>query len=329
MSWVVERCPVCFNRHSETARFLTNEDVISRRVECPICGAFKIDEIARRTRLSPENIRTANQRAVMSHRLRSSKPGSQLPLVTADWVDSVVQSGRLPTVSQQVKNAIQYIGDEVSARGEEIDTADEGLFAIMGAANPQRAAQLLEELRSRGLLRVTVFDSIDPIQVSALDLTLEGWSRYEEYRLQGPVGKSAFLALQFDDPKLDSLIRNTIKPVLIDQLGFELEDMRDLARTGIIDNIMREKIRDAAFVVVDLTHNNSGAYWEAGYAEGLGKPVLYICEQKKFEEAKTHFDTNHLTTVLWNSDDPESFAASLVATLRRSLNLFEGSRNAR
>ncbi len=85
---------------------------------------------------------------------------------------------------------------------------------------------------------------------------------------------------------------------------------------------MREQIRDAAFVIVDLTHDNSGAYWEAGYAEGLGKPVIYICEMAKFEAAQTHFDTNHCTTVIWSNDDRQKFELELIATLRRSLDLF-------
>ena len=89
---------------------------------------------------------------------------------------------------------------------------------------------------------------------------------------------------------------------------------------------MRAQIRDSAFVIVDLTHDNSGAYWEAGYAEGLGKPVIYICERQKFEAAQTHFDTNHCTTVMWSADNPDKFATDLVATLRRSLNLFPHSR---
>ena len=79
------------------------------------------------------------------------------------------------------------------------------------------------------------------------------------------------------------------------------------------------QIRDAAFVIADLSHDNLGAYWEAGYAEGLGKPVIYICERGKFEEKQTHFDTNHCTTVLWSTDDPDQFRRELIATLRRSL----------
>ena len=98
--------------------------------------------------------------------------------------------------------------------------------------------------------------------------------------------------------------------------------MRDAARAGVIDNVMRARIRDAAFVLVDLTHANEGAYWEAGYAEGLGKHVLYLCNRQIFTDKGTHFDTNHCTTVLWDSATPAPFTEELKATLRRSLGLF-------
>jgi nucleoside 2-deoxyribosyltransferase len=106
------------------------------------------------------------------------------------------------------------------------------------------------------------------------------------------------------------------------EIGFDLIDMRDVPQAGIIDNLMRQQIRDAAFVLADLTHDNYGAYWEAGYAEGLGKPVIYLCEKEKFNTYKTHFDTNHSTTLLWNVGSEADFAALAVATIRRSLNLF-------
>ncbi len=95
--------------------------------------------------------------------------------------------------------------------------------------------------------------------------------------------------------------------------------MRDVEQAGIIDNIMRVQIAGAAFVLADLTHGNPGAYWEAGYAEGLGKPVVYMCRKDVFEMRGTHFDTNCCTTVPWSSDDPGGFCERLIATLRRSL----------
>ena len=111
--------------------------------------------------------------------------------------------------------------------------------------------------------------------------------------------------MQFDDPDLDSFVRDVVKPAVKRGIGYDLVDMRDVARAGVIDDIMRVQIRDAAFVIADLTHDNHGAYWEAGYAEGLGKPVVYICEKEKFEKQRTHFDTNHCTTVPWSKDDPK------------------------
>ena len=96
----------------------------------------------------------------------------------------------------------------------------------------------------------------------------------------------------------------------------------DEPRAGLIDDRLRVAIQASDFVIADLTHDNLGAYWEAGYAEGLGKPVIYTCESTRFEANKTHFDTNHCTTVTWAEADADGFVENLIATLRRSLNLF-------
>lgn len=154
-----------------------------------------------------------------------------------------------------------------------------------------------------------------------IDLSLAGWDAFEAEKRGKLPGSQGFIALKFGDPELDEFLHVVIKPA-IRELGFDLEDMRDAAEAGVIDNVMRAKIRDAAFVLVDLTHGNKGAYWEAGYAEGLGKPVLYLCKQSVFDEEGTHFDTNHCTTVKWTARESEPFRTELIATLRRSLGLF-------
>ena len=69
-----------------------------------------------------------------------------------------------------------------------------------------------------------------------------------------------------------------------------------------------------------------GAYWEAGYADALDKPVIYICEKSKFKTKPSHFDTNHSTTIFWEKgkdSDNMDFRRQLIATLRRSLDLFD------
>ena len=77
------------------------------------------------------------------------------------------------------------------------------------------------------------------------------------------------------------------------QAGFELIRLDDSPPAGLIDDRLRVEIQSSDFLIADLTHDNLGAYWEVGYAEGLGKPVVYTCEKTKFDQEETHFDTNH------------------------------------
>jgi hypothetical protein len=180
---------------------------------------------------------------------------------------------------------------------------------------------------ARQLLHAGVIKAIEagdmqsPDEIIQVDLTLAGWAEHEKEQRGQASGGYGFIALKFGDEILDPFVSDVIKPA-VSTLGFDLVDMRDTAEAGIIDNVMRARIRDAAFVLVDLTHANEGAYWEAGYAEGLGKQVLYLCNKAVFDEKGTHFDTNHCTTVKWDPDNADAFTQELLATLRRSLGLF-------
>jgi len=68
-----------------------------------------------------------------------------------------------------------------------------------------------------------------------------------------------------------------------------------------------------------LTDDNNGAYFEAGFAEGIGIPVIYLCRADKFKAKKTHFDTNHLVTIPWDTSDLATAATLLKETIRNSL----------
>ena len=220
----------------------------------------------------------------------------------------------------QAMNLIRYIGDEVSESGKPIpQLGDSAIAQNIDAPSNELAAQLFEELCEGGIIKVS--ERMGMLQGSFflnVSLTLEGWERYSSEKRGRFDGNYGFLAMQFNDCDLEAFVQEVLKPA-VEGIGFDLHDMRDSATAGIIDNIMRVKIRDAKFVIADLTHNNNGAYWEAGYAEGLGKPVIYICKKEKFETNGTHFDTNHCTTVPWSRDDDEGFREKLTATLSRSL----------
>ena len=311
MNEVIE-CPVCRGEHGSSCedRGVTGDEH-AHWFKCEVCGHYGIEQsLLWRLKDVPSNLR-----AVLSHQLRTQQNEDDSPVITKDWLNHLRENGKLPSPRVQAANIIRFMGDEESKSGCPIQFPI-GFHAIIGALNRNSADLLRNELIEKKLVKDDV----------GYMLTLDGWERYEEEKRGQFEGNYGFLAMQFNKDKddrygLDDFVEKVLKPIVKNGIGYDLVDMNDVGQAGVIDNILRIKIRDAAFIIADLTHENRGAYWEAGYAEGLRKPVIYICEKRKFEEEKTHFDTNHCTTVPWSRDSEEDFKKTLIATLRRSLNL--------
>ena len=72
-------------------------------------------------------------------------------------------------------------------------------------------------------------------------------------------------------------------------------------------------IKNSKFVVVDLTHQNNGAYFEEGYAMGIGKPVIQLCRT----DVTLHFDIAQKNTIMWDteSDIPQRLTNRIIATI--------------
>ena len=327
-------CPVCHNANGGPCT-ISQECLVN----CSVCGRYKIElgqyEKVRAGYVNdwPWNL-TQVQRAVLSHRIRTRsteepEKAGDLFAISSEMLDSFRSNAVIPTPTVQAANIVRFVGDCVSRSGELIGKFPVELPAIIGALNRESAVRLIVELDDRGILAAggnTKYRGgrygADPLREPAnVNLTLDGWQQYESQKRGSFEGNHGFIAMQFGDDTLDSFVKEVVKPAVESATGYGLVDMRDVSTAGIIDNIMRMRIKEARFVIADLTHDNNGAYWEAGYAEGLGKPVIYICEQEKFDKKKSHFDTNHCTTVPWSNDDVETFKQQLTATLRRSLDL--------
>jgi hypothetical protein len=156
-------------------------------------------------------------------------------------------------------------------------------------------------------------------------LTFDGWELYQTLKRGRSDSRKAFMAMKFGDAVLDNAYKNCFKPA-VKATGFDLLRLDEAPKAGLIDDRLRVEILTSRFLITDLTHNNAGAYWEAGFAEGLGKPVIYTCEEKFFKneppyekKGGTHFDTNHHLTVVWNENALNIAAEQLKATIRATL----------
>lgn len=324
-------CPICKSKWGTCKDLGPSKEKESdfNIFECEICGKYELAGLLNTTIFTTSNQVSDLLRAVISHRARQNYEENKKSIkINNEWFEAVSKSAKLPTRAHQALNVIRYIGDRVTQEGKAIAVAT-SLYSLFGCFDPPSAKRLLQELQYRSvlshdneILSDTEYSEIE--WFGDVDLTLEGWEKYEKEKQGQLNGSYAFIAMEFGDKPLEDFVKNHIKPVIFQELGYELFDLREKSQAGIIDNIMRIQIRDAKFVLVDLTHDNKGAYWEAGYAEGLGKPVIYICEKNKFDKEKTHFDTNHCTTELWANESEEElldFKKRLVAMIRRSIGI--------
>lgn len=147
-------------------------------------------------------------------------------------------------------------------------------------------------------------------------LTMKGWERFEELRRGRADSRRAFMAMPFGDGRLDHVFAECYRGA-VGAAGFRLARLDEAPKAGSIDDRLRVEIRTSRFLIAEVTGNNEGAYWEAGYAEGLGKPVIFTCERSFLPNV--HFDTNHFLHVLWEDGKLEKAAEDLKATIRATL----------
>ena len=150
-------------------------------------------------------------------------------------------------------------------------------------------------------------------------ITASGWARIEELKRAHLSSRYAFFARKFKNDELDTLYKDCLRRAVA-ETGYDLLPVTQ--RAGHINWIIEDEIRRCRFLIADLSDDNAGAYWEAGFAEGLGKDVIYICREKEKDgktDKKTHFDTDHRQTVRWDLGNLGQTATRLKAVIRNTL----------
>jgi len=282
--------------------------------ECPRCGKYLMSTNTEKSiRGYPYN---EEQIAILSHAIRKMQRQDSLPEINPDLITAILKNP-LPNPIEQANNLIIWFAENVSL-GEKLLVQPSTHQSIIGAKSPDGFALILKYLFERGVFVGNMAEAMGAPGRALVTLSFDGWQYYDQLKRGAVDSRKAFMAMEYGDEQLDRIVENYFKPAVADT-GFELCRLDEPGKAGLIDDHMIVEIRNSRFLISDLTHENRGAYWEAGYAEGLGKPVIYTCEKKKFEENKTHFDTNHHLTVTWDEKELQEAMETLKATIRATL----------
>jgi hypothetical protein len=126
-----------------------------------------------------------------------------------------------------------------------------------------------------------------------------------------------FIAMSFR-PELDPLWHNGIEEG-IKAAGYSPLRIDRKEHNNRIDDEIVAEIRKSRFIVTDLTGQNPGAYFEAGFAMGLGKPVIWTCRDDEVADKKVHFDTRQYSIVTWPPEQFEDFARRLSLRIQATI----------
>ena len=144
-----------------------------------------------------------------------------------------------------------------------------------------------------------------------LRLTPVGVQRLEELETKAVNSEQAFVAMWFDE-SVNEAWEKGIERAIRDS-GYRSLRIDKKEHNNKIDDEIIAEIRRSRFIICDFTcglieHGGKqiaiprgGVYYEAGFAQGLGIPVIWMCHADHIEHV--HFDTRQFNHITWNTPE--------------------------
>ena len=301
-------CPICGDT---SAGVQTTQ--LERFVTCPCCGQFGISQnfefIDGRFSIDG-NVRNRMKHLLCERRVR------KLGMITL--VDKTHTTERKhPSISVD-----EFLASYPRTPLDYFDRALENLSELLNHpiatavfrpqdracvfAEGNHAYEMLKRLEELGYIAVT--------NNSLISLKPKGWARVAELQHPGRNSKQAFVAMWFDD-SMTLFYENGFKPAIeADCLVKALRIDRKEHNNRIDDEIIAE-IRWSRYLVADFTGHRAGVYMEAGFALGLGLPVIWCVSDKEKDEP--HFDARQFNRIIYSS--AEDLRAKLLNRIRATV----------
>jgi hypothetical protein len=284
-------------------------------VVCDVCGQYNIQKMMILANDLSMDDRLRLSAIVRRHFDLTGEPETITP---NNWRMLASQAPAKNDVPSKVRYLLGYVAHKSSFPGEAVALMGLIDYPVCFAANEgefsfylQHAvdARFIKENRSQVHTQRNVF------------LTPEGWQ--ETMRIAALDSPYAFVAMAFSTEGdrgtlLTQAFEEAIRPAIEDDAGYEKAKRID--KEEFLGDIVFEiiaRIKECRFLVADVTEHRNGVYFEAGYAMGMGLPVIWTCHEDDIETA--HFDTRNLNHIVWNDIDGlrKSLANRILATIGR------------
>lgn len=290
------------------------------RIECEVCGTYRISERAMQRLIAigflpdPKPERTYPwQGAIREHH----ESGGELVIRDLEQLDSLISVENDPLESIDRILLYVYRNAESAAEYARLDAQTE--YPVAYARGPDEFRYFLRKASDLDYLeREREKDG----KSGKLDrkpmvyrLGLEGWRRVAELRKMGRKSNQAFVAMWFSG-EMENAFREGIQPAL-EETGYRAFRIDMSEHNQKIDDRIIAEIRRSGLLVADFTGQRGGVYFEAGFAMGLGIPIIWACHEDEIEDL--HFDTQQYNHIVWSgpTDLEEQLRLRIEATVPR------------
>jgi nucleoside 2-deoxyribosyltransferase len=183
----------------------------------------------------------------------------------------------------------EYFGQEI--------TIDFNIdYPITFSTNPDEFSNIFDAVKDMGLIESRMIAG----GVQYPTITVAGWEKYEEIKRSGPLSNKCFVAMSCNDDLKDAY-DNGIKKA-VEEAGYQPVFIERKQHNEKICDLIIANIRECKFLVADVTGQRQNVYYEAGFAHGLDRQVIWTCKKDDIKNA--HFDTRQYNHILWeNAED--------------------------
>ena len=261
--------------------------------KCPRCGEFKL------TAGACGFIQKSNEaeRVKISGWVSDRNRGGEVPEISDDVLKRVLALA-LPTVAERADRLLLEALRGQDKLGISFTITEPRFVAATYSQDVNDVEFLVGLLVDQNLVK------LGP-QGYIYQVLPRGYIAVDKLTRRVARGDKGFVAMWFDEDlksAYESGFRAGIK-----NAGYEPDRSDQGEYTNRIDDEIIARIRAAAFVVADFTGHRGGVYFEAGFALGLGREVIWTCRKDDMKDL--HFDIRQYNTLDW--EDPEDLATRL------------------
>jgi len=283
---------------------------------CHNCGKYKIphkDFLAFPHYI--ENDLRDKKHLISGYLREMTELGIDTELITTDNYQNILLSSKIPkTVFEKLDKLLLFLYRRTEYLNHDIEK-DCNRPAIGYARNTIELENMYDTLAQLGFIR----QAVNPRKTH---LTIHGISRIETIQREMKDKDQCFVAMWFNG-FMQGIFDTAITRAIVDA-GYKpfIIPMKE-HNDNICDHIIAE-IRNSRLLVADFTGQRGGVYFEAGFAYGIGIPVIWTCHEDWFnKEAEievdaevdgmqkkvlvkqprfTHFDVNHYNFIVWKNE---------------------------